>query len=132
MIMLEIAAVVVFGFYVGKAVLEKRAIQAQIATLELDISKLEHEKDSLGALIEYAKTDSFVQKEAREKLNLTAQGESVVVIPEIDSGTSVAVEESSVKAHNGSILGESNVKIWWEYFFDYSELSSQSNAQESQ
>lgn len=125
MVALEVAAVVLFGFYVGRAVLERRATEAQIAAMTAEIEKLEHEKDSLGELIEYVATDSFIQQEAREKLNLAAPGESVVVIPDIDSSAANEPQTAS-----GAILGASNVAVWWEYFFDHENFSSQSRTQE--
>ncbi|MBI1961143.1 MAG: septum formation initiator family protein [Parcubacteria group bacterium] len=130
MIALEVCAVLAFGFYVGKEVVEKRAIEAQIAAMEADIAKLVHEKDSLGELIRYAETDSFIQQEAREKLNLTAPGESVVVIPDIDSASSpTGAQEASGQSQRSAILGAADAVIWWEYFFDHDQLTPQSDAQ---
>ena len=124
MIALEVCAVLAFGFYVGKAVLEKRAIEAQIVAMETDIAKLVHEKDSLGELIRYAQTDSFIQQEAREKLNLTAPGESVVVIPDIDSiSPAIGAQEAPGQSQVSAILGAARAFIWWEYFFDPGILS---------
>lgn len=130
MIALEILVVMAFGFYVAKAVLEKRAVLADIAALEADIATLGEEKDSLSELIEYAKTDSFVQEEAREKLNLTAPGESVVVIPDIDSQQRAA--RAVDQTQSGAILGAANAALWWEYFFDHDELSEQPHALSSE
>ncbi|MDP3995552.1 MAG: septum formation initiator family protein, partial [bacterium] len=126
-IVMEMALVLIFGVYVGKAVLEKRAVQSQIASMESEIRGLEHEKDSLGELIEYVQTDSFIQKEAREKLNLTAPGESVVVIPDIDSSVVDAAAPSE-----GAVLGASNAVLWWEYFFDRESLEERAREAEIQ
>lgn len=123
-IALEVLAVVVFGVYTSRAVLSKRAAEAQIAALEAEIGALSREKDSLGELIEYAQTDSFITKEAREKLNLTAPGESVVVIPDIDSPEPEQKDEPEAL---GVVLGDANVALWWEYFFDPKTLAKDRN-----
>ncbi|MEK7189120.1 MAG: septum formation initiator family protein [Patescibacteria group bacterium] len=119
--------VVVFGVYTSRAVLTKRATEAQIAALSADIASLEHEKDSLGELIEYVQTDSFIREEAREKLNLTDPGESLVVIPDIDSqgAQSGADAESGLTGPKGTVLGDANLVLWWEYFFDPASGASQ-------
>jgi len=118
--------VIVFGVYASRAVLEKRATEAHITALGREISALEREKDSLGELIEYVQTDSFIREEAREKLNLTEPGESLVVIPDVDSqGThgSGVDAESGPDGSQGTVLGDSALKLWWEYFFDPETLS---------
>ncbi|MAG28622.1 hypothetical protein CL632_00535 [bacterium] len=120
MIIVEIGILIVIGFSAGKEYLEKRAIEEEIAHLETEIGKLENQKDDLGALIKYVRTDAFVQQQAREKLNLTAQGESVVVIPEVDADSSDFY--ASNESEKGLVLGESSLKIWWEYFFDQESL----------
>ncbi len=118
-IFLEIAALIFFGFHVGKEFLRKRAIEKEVAVLEAEIERLEQKDDNLSSLLEYAKTDSFVESQARDKLNLVKPGESLVVIPNVDVDSEN--EDQSIN-NNGKILGESNIKLWWEYFFDYDQM----------
>ena len=119
MIVLELCIVVFFGMHVGKEIFKRKAVEQEVVRLEAEISKLENKSDDLSKLLEYAKTDSFVEIQAREKLNLAKQGESVVVIPEVDA---VSGEVDKELAGNSKVLGESNIKLWWEYFFDYEQL----------
>lgn len=119
MIVLELFIVVFFGMHVGKEIFKRKAVEQEVVRLEAEISKLENKSDDLSKLLEYAKTDSFVEIQAREKLNLAKQGESVVVIPEVDA---VSGEVDKELAGNSKVLGESNIKLWWEYFFDYEQL----------
>ncbi|MBI2050191.1 MAG: septum formation initiator family protein [Parcubacteria group bacterium] len=137
---LLVLLVIIFGVYASRAVLEKRATEARITALSLEISALEREKDSLGELIEYVQTDSFIREEAREKLNLTEPGESLVVIPDVDSqnapdsgvdpsakfmpGThGLGTGSSGPDGSRGRVLGDANLKLWWEYFFSPEALS---------
>ena len=120
MIIVEIGILIVLGFNVGKEYLEKKSIEEEIAYLEEQINQLDHQKDELGALIEYVQTDAFVKQEAREKLNLTSEGESVIIIPDVDADPSDL--NSSANQTRGVVLGESKLKLWWEYFFDQESL----------
>ncbi|MBU2575910.1 septum formation initiator family protein [Patescibacteria group bacterium] len=116
-VVLEIAIIVFFGFHIGKQVLEKRAIQEEVDRLEAEIGKLENKNDDLSALIEYAKTDAFVEQEARQKLNLVKEGESLVLIPDVDA------EPDAWPRVGGDFQPKAgNVKLWQEYFFDYDQL----------
>lgn len=117
-IILELLALLFFGFKVGKEILERKAIEKEVARLEAEIGKLQNNKDDLGALLEYAKTDSFVEKEAREKLNLVKQGEEVLVIPDVDVSLSLEPANES----EGAVLPKSHVRLWWEYFFDNGQM----------
>ena len=117
-IILELLALIFFGFKIGKEILERKAIEKEVARLEAEIGKLENNKDDLGALLEYAKTDSFVEKEAREKLNLAKQGEEVVVIPDVDDPAQAEPDAQSESAS----LGKSYVRLWGEYFFDNEQI----------
>jgi|ETN02SMinimDraft_4_1059925.scaffolds.fasta_scaffold272417_2 cell division protein FtsB len=125
-IAIEVAVLIIFGFQVGKEILERRAIEAEIAHLESEIQKLEYKKDDLGALIDYVQTDAFVEQEAREKLNLAKTGEAVVVIPDVDASavdSSILLNgDESVNSKSGTVLGDTNTKLWWKYFFDQEQL----------
>lgn len=118
-IALEIAVVLFFGFQIAKEYLQRRSVEVEIARLEEEISKLEVKNQDLGVFLEYTKTDSFVEEEARKKLNLVQAGESVVVIPEVDVDLS---EESQQQTAGDKVVKESNINLWWKYFFDYDQL----------
>lgn len=122
MIILELGIIIFFGFHVAKQIIEKRAIEDEVSRLEAEISKLENKSDDLSALIEYAKTDTFIEQEAREKLNLVKDGESLVFIPnvdaDLDSDPKVLSESSS--SNENSLF--SNINLWQKYFFDYNQL----------
>jgi cell division protein FtsB len=120
-----VVEIVILGFFTlnaGKEILERRAIEAEISKLEAEISKLEHKEDELGALLEFVQTDSFVEQEARAKLNLAKAGESLVVIPEVD----VREENAGIIPNiQGTVAGESHFSLWWKYFFEHAQLSEE-------
>ncbi|MDB5178218.1 MAG: hypothetical protein JWN01_161 [Patescibacteria group bacterium] len=57
----------------------------QIEDLKSQITLLQDQKDSLAYSIQYYKTDSFREREARSKLGLQLPGENVVIVPHASS-----------------------------------------------
>ncbi len=121
-VFLEIFVLLFFSFRIGDEFLRRRSSEEEVSKLEEEIEKLKSKNDDLGAFLEYTKTDSFVEQEARKKLNLVQGGESLVLMPGVDvtdSQESPAYQEDQDKS---DILSESNIKLWWKYFFDYNSL----------
>lgn len=127
---IEIIVIVFFAFNLGKEVIKKRAIEKEVGRLEAEIGQLESDKDELGALLSYVKTDAFIQNEAREKFNLVTPGESLIVIPEVDLKTeeqgNLDNQESATTTEGGVVLGarleKTNITKWWQYFFDQDQF----------
>ena len=131
LLFLEIAVFLFFGFNVGKEMYKKHSIGEEIGRLEQEIGKLESDKSELGALLAYVRTDTFVEQEARAKLNLASPGESLVLMPEADadpaSTTQDLVEKEIAAAETPveSTVAEerkNNLTLWWKYFFEHSRL----------
>ena len=55
-------------------------LRSKSENLELQIAKLEQQIEDLGYKVTYYKTDSYRERLAREKLNVAAPGESVIII----------------------------------------------------
>ena len=56
-------------------------LSQRIHGLENDITLLQDQKEALSYGIEYYKTDSFREREARAKLGLQLPGENVIILP---------------------------------------------------
>jgi len=54
----------------------------RVVKIEEEIKKLKAQKEVLEGKLKYVESEEFVEKEAREKLNLAKEGEVVVVLPE--------------------------------------------------
>jgi len=121
-LIVEFAIILLFAFRVGQEVLKRRAIEGEIHSLETEIGKLETQKSELGALLSYIETDSFVRNEARDKLNLAEPGEHVVVIPDVDTESPVPGEEHGALQAPSDQPQTTNLKRWWQYFFDHDKL----------
>jgi len=82
-----------------------------LSALEQEVAKLENKNMELSELIQYLKSDDFVDREAREKLNMQQPGEQVVLI-----SREVVKEMGQASSANGTGI-RSNWQLWQEYFF---------------
>lgn len=81
----------------------------RVDNLKTEQEKLEQEKKKLQAQLEYVKSDYYLEKVAREELQLTKPGETVVIVPE---GIGTTRVESNLKI--GSDKALVNWQKWWE------------------
>lgn len=102
----------------------KHQLKNEINQLQSNISQLEGDNQKLIDLMDYFKEDSYLEKEARIKLNLKKPGETVVVLSkEVIDGVEVvrkgADPEETTKETD--VVQEKrempNYWKWWEYFF---------------
>src|SRR3989344_887004 len=54
----------------------------RIQKMRQDLQEIARENETLQQEIQYYQSDEFVEKEAREKLNLVRPGETVIIVPE--------------------------------------------------
>jgi len=83
--------------------------RGRVDDLQAQKEGLEQEKEKLQAQLEYVKSDYYLEKVAREELQLTKPGETVVIVPE---GIGVTGAENSLE--NGKKSERSNWQKWWE------------------
>lgn len=105
-----VALVVLVGYAVVRERKDRVATVKSVESLEQEIAELEDKSLELSAMIKYLRSDEFVEREAREKLNLQKPGEKVVIVPESELEIArVAGEEDSKNKRNW--------ELWLEYFF---------------
>lgn len=66
----------------GRIVYKNYQINQEIRKLEAEISQLEQQNAILTNLIEYYKSNTYAEIEAREKLGLKKKGEIAVALPQ--------------------------------------------------
>jgi len=119
-IIVGILAIIFIGFSLSKETYRNYQIQKEIQTLEEEIVKLEKNNDDLTNLINYFKTESYQEKEARQKLNLQKEGEKVVVITEDNIQSEDFIQEfNQVEETEGKEI--SNPRKWWNFIFAWKE-----------
>ena len=102
--------ILVFGLMaLGKVFFRTHEINREISRLEKEIQESEKNKKEFKQLIEYLKTDSFKEKDARLKLDLQKPGEKVVAIFSSENSDLISGEAKDKEKEN-------SIK-WWKYFF---------------
>jgi len=118
LIIIGVIILVFLSIALGKELLRRYEINREINQLETEISQLEERNLDLDELIEYFNTNSFVEKEAREKLGMQKEGETMVII---NNDNQVIINNQPVEASGQSVSGSeelTNPQRWWNYFFN--------------
>ncbi len=105
-------------YLTGKEALVNYYQTKQIVKVESENKKIAQKNEELKYLLEYYKTDTYAELEAREHLNLKKKGEEVMVVP-VDLNEKVFQEDVASE----QIKYRSNYQKWWDYLFaDLSQL----------
>ncbi|NQV00555.1 MAG: septum formation initiator family protein [Parcubacteria group bacterium] len=113
----------VIGF--GRESYRKYQLTKEIKALETEIEQLEGKNQQMANLMDYFKKESYLEKEARLKLNLKKPGEKVVVISGDQTQDADIDPEPTQEIINNNLdivdslqkKQESNFWKWWEHFF---------------
>ncbi|MFH1385697.1 MAG: septum formation initiator family protein [Patescibacteria group bacterium] len=102
-----------------KAFYKKRQLDQEIGSLKAEIEKMDKKGQELNQLLGYFSSESYLEKEAKDKLNLKKEGESVVMV---QGPADEAVGENnnsgaSVAAAISAPVVENNLVKWWNFFF---------------
>ncbi|MEK7556469.1 MAG: septum formation initiator family protein [Patescibacteria group bacterium] len=87
-------------------------VQREVAALKQEVQVAERKVVELSQLNQYFRTDAFQERLARENLNYSAPGETVVLIPE--EAEPVEVQSSAVTEKE---IPPSIPMKWWRIFF---------------
>lgn len=101
------------GVALSRDVIRKTRIRKEVTALENNIGQLERRNEELSGLIEYFQSDTFKNREAREKLNVQIPGERVIEVQQPE----VTAEKKAVQQELASITPKNNWRRWWLYLF---------------
>ncbi|MBW6440425.1 septum formation initiator family protein [Patescibacteria group bacterium] len=108
----SVVLVVFLSVGVGEEYYREYQIQKEISSLTNEIDYFEKNNYKLSQLMEYYQTKEYKELEARKRLNMQKEGESVVIISQYDTNST----ESAVENEN-KIAEMANYIKWWNYFF---------------
>jgi len=94
----------------------KYQLAKEIDNLESEIERLEGKNQHLADMMGYFNEESYLEKEARLKLNLKKPGEKVVVLFEGSENAEERLEEAR-ESQTDTSDQTANYWKWWEYFF---------------
>ncbi len=99
----------------GQESYRKYQLTKEINGLKSEIEQLEGKNQQMADLMEYFQEGSYLEKEARLKLNLKKPGEKIVVISQT---AGAEVDKRIVAETEDEVSNETtNFWKWWEYFF---------------
>jgi cell division protein FtsB len=125
-------ALIGLAISVGRESYNKYQLTKEINRLKSEIERIEGRNQQLSNLMEYFKEGSYLEKEARLKLNLKKPNEKVIIISGDESkGLAENYENKGTPALAGKDLPKdrtpertseegTNFWKWWEYFFQSS------------
>ncbi|HBH45972.1 MAG: hypothetical protein A2445_02840 [Candidatus Jacksonbacteria bacterium RIFOXYC2_FULL_44_29] len=112
---LEIVLLVVAIVALIKFSAKNKTIQAEIADWGKQVAMMENENQNLEKRLQEIKQDSYVELEAKKKLNYRRPDETVFVFYEENSqGQEMIGPRPSGRVESDNL---SNPTKWWRYFF---------------
>ena len=87
-------------------------VDTQLSDLEKETRSLDSQNNDYTALISQFGTSSFVEREARLKLNYQKSGEHILVLQDPGAASATVAQE----AVDTSGVAQSNPEKWWQYF----------------
>jgi cell division protein FtsB len=97
-----------------KAYTENKEIQDRIHALEVNREVVDAENKQLEQTLDYVNTSYYVEKQARDQLNMKRPGEEVVSLP---PERAVPAEEVPTQEDIAKIEQRSNPGKWFDFFF---------------
>lgn len=108
-----------FGIKAVKMISQKQELEREIDNLKGEIEKLDKSSREFSQLMEYLKDPNYLEKEAKEKLNLKKEGENVVLVPEAGAlEIAAGLSKDQANGEPISVKPESNPMKWWKFFFE--------------
>ena len=102
----------------------KYQLSEEISGLETEVKRLEGRKQQLAGLMEYFEQESYLEREARQRLNLKKPGEKVVILSQkadadIENGQGIdnISDDNTDLGQSTENQETANYWKWWEYFF---------------
>ena len=76
---------IVFALSLAKNIARIKNAQVRVERMKERVEKLQKEKEELQVKVEEAKKQEYIEKQLRDKLGLSKEGETIVVLPDTDT-----------------------------------------------
>ncbi len=94
----------------AKGTVRNYKVDTEITLLQQEIDRFDSQNQDFEQLVEYLKTDTFIEQEAKLKLGLKKENENLVIIPDSEVGAGNEAPKTEQK--------RANWQKWVEYFFN--------------
>jgi len=101
----------------GRESYNRYQLSKEISRLETEKKRIEERNGYLASLMNYYKDESYLEEQARLKLNLKKSGENVVVIERSRDKNGINEEIGGTESPAPE-KETANYWKWWEYFFE--------------
>jgi cell division protein FtsB len=116
--------IIILGFYffsISKESYKHYKISQEVKNLKQEIEKIEDKKMQTKKLIQYLKTESFQERQARLELGMKKPDEKVVILSNALKKIENKNNVMNINFENKKDVEENNQKIinpirWWMYF----------------
>lgn len=106
-------------FNLGRSIFQNYQVNEKINRINTDIADLQKQKQALLNQNLYYQTDTFKEIEARKKLGLKREGETMVIVPENQQQDNQnSPNGSSNKTKSSSWEFAPNYLKWWQYVIE--------------
>ena len=111
---------IIYIFYLlGHSIWLNWTLKREIDQIKKDIVQIEEKNQNFENLILYYQSDSFKELEAREKLGLKKEDETVVSVPVKKYDSTISSEEEKINLLSKKpVVKIANWRAWWSYFFE--------------
>ncbi len=116
LLILEIVILVLIGVSFGQETVRKYQVEHEIKKLQEQVDTLEHRNTELAQLIDYFQSDQYKERQARTRLGLVKEGESILVVPGVSGSEPGGLIQET--ANSSRAVSASNPQKWWNYFFE--------------
>lgn len=118
-------AFAILAYALFKETYKKYQIQKEVDELKHQAEELDQGNQKLRGLVDYFKTQNFSEKEARGKLNVKKEGETMVILKSQENqGEETKTAKQKIEEEQ-RVANIPNPLRWWSYFFnDKSTLRS--------
>lgn len=132
LIIVNVLVIVFLGMSLGREMVRSRSVQGQINELQASAQELVARNIEISELRTAMQTEAFIEREARLKLGLKKQGETVVVVrDQEDVRVSETGDPSDPLGYVVDNLDDGRVVAnptrWWYYFFDKNAFNALSD-----
>lgn len=108
-------------FFVSSRQIERnRRIEEEVAALEQEAKKIQHENETLSEKIAYFSSQDFREQEAKEKLGFQKIGEKVIIIKSQPKDALETKEPEKGVFPDEPVTEKTQFMKWWRLFFEKS------------
>ncbi len=123
--LLGLVLLALISYPLAKNISQRHKIDSEIAQLEKDIKDFEAKNNNLKGVIDYMRSDQFIEEQARLKFGLKKPGENVIAVKDDDNAQNAADDGRGAKEQVFTVVGLDKSKSkkignpakWWNYFF---------------